>query len=54
MGSSAKRRRNSVTRSKTGRGKGPKEPVFRLATVESSSIAARAVRHLSVVTAGEK
>src|SRR5579864_9352112 len=41
IGSSAKRRRNSVTLSNTTRGKGPNEPVFRLATLGSSRICSR-------------
>ena len=42
IGSSARRWRRAVTRSKTGRGKGPNEPVLRLATAGSSSMFARA------------
>ena len=42
IGSSASRRRSSVTRSKTTRGDGPKEPVLRFVTVGSSIIRARA------------
>src|SRR4051812_10865479 len=42
VGSAASWRRRSVTWSKTGRGSGPNEPVFRFVTAGSSIIAARA------------
>ena len=46
-GSAANCRRNSVTCSNTGLGSGPNEPVFRLMTFGSSSIAARAADQIS-------